>query len=801
MLSCLSMLLCVSMLVGSTFAWFTDTASTGVNTIKAGNLDVKLSYKNAVQTTYQEVDKTTNVFKTGTLWEPGHVEYVHLKIENVGSLAFKYQLAINIANETKGINMAGNEFILSEYIKYAVLDGERTFNTSAEAAAAAETAGGKKLYMNEYTNKGTMEEGADAKIVTLVVYMPTDVGNVANYKTGTTPPQIDLGINLVATQVEAENDSFGNEYDKPAPMPNLPTRFDVTLSASVVANQAVNLTSNDGKISANIPADAIKNNNDDNDENNVTKVELKVNTTASDNTSVTYEINFVDQNGAELEFAKPVTVPMEIGKNLQKVAVTHNGTEPFTSVNSEAALVDGTFYYDANTGILTICSDNFSPYEISFEPADYVLSVGTQGYHSLKEAVDAAKDGDTIKLMDNLELTEMVVIAADKNITLDLNGKAITVTKSGDRSLYALDNKGTLTLTDSVGTGSITARGNYNYGTLVMNGGTIVACDTNGGYGVWNYGSFTMNGGTIQVTHVGSYGDQYGPTGLGNEASATAVITGGTFKGVSARAYIIASEGTLEISPAEGKEVKLTAYRGIAINDGTAVINGGTFQVLDANEEEGQYVAFETYYALYIGGGEGVTVNGGNFLAPDQSVWNASNATPVVIKGGYFNTSMTGVGDHINKNITIYGGVFAVNPDSAYIANGSASYANANGSFTVARLISIIGSGTLSYDKETKTFTIVHTGSTVDYVGATIDLTEGYDANASKVSGTAWEDAPWLIESERSTSFIQNINGREIYQLWIRPGTTVTYYFDMNGDGATDFTVVFDATGATKTTA
>ena len=40
--SVIAMLICVTMLIGTTFAWFTDTASTGVNKIVSGNLNVDI---------------------------------------------------------------------------------------------------------------------------------------------------------------------------------------------------------------------------------------------------------------------------------------------------------------------------------------------------------------------------------------------------------------------------------------------------------------------------------------------------------------------------------------------------------------------------------------------------------------------------------------------------------------------------------------------------------------------------------------------------------------------------------------
>ncbi len=273
-----------------------------------------------------------------------------------------------------------------------------------------------------------------------------------------------------------------------------------------------------------------------------------------------------------------------------------------------------------------------------------VAMVGDAYATSLQAAVDAATQGQTVKPLADIQLSTTFTIAADKEIVLDLNGKSITVTKSGDRSLYAFDNKGKLTLTDSVGGGSITARGNYNYGTMVMNGGTIVACDTNGGYGIWNYGNFTMNGGTIKVTHMGKYDDTYGPTGLGNMSGAKALITGGTFEGVNMRAYIIASNGTLEITPAEGKTVSVTAPRAVAVDAGSTVINGGTFIAQNSDATHWAY-----YYALYVHKeGASVTVNGGTFIATERPVQVGEGETQVsstaTINGGTYSHKPTGTG-------------------------------------------------------------------------------------------------------------------------------------------------------------
>ena len=232
--SALAILMCVAMLIGTTFAWFTDTASTGVNKIQAGNLDVELEYKNSDTTGFTKADKNTKVFKEGALWEPGHVEYVVLKVSNAGSLALKYKLGINIANEVGSTNVYNKEFKLSDYIRFAVLDGDKT-EGSVDRDALVAAATDSKLIKEGYTAENhLMATGTDnsQKVVTLVVWMPTTVGNEANHKKDATAPSIDLGISVVATQDTVESDSFDEQYDKDATYP-------VIVSNQQQANDAI----------------------------------------------------------------------------------------------------------------------------------------------------------------------------------------------------------------------------------------------------------------------------------------------------------------------------------------------------------------------------------------------------------------------------------------------------------------------------------------------------------------------------------------------------------------------------------
>ncbi len=212
--SVMALVMCVVMLVGTTFAWFTDTASTAVNKIQAGNLDVKLSYLTK-ENVWQEVTETTKLFDDEALWEPGHTEVAYLMVENVGNLALKYQLSVNVANEVTSTSVLGNTLKLSDYIKMGVVDGRSTAFADRDAARAVVQAAGN---IATYTKNGSIAAGGDAQYVAMVVYMPETVGNEANYAVGKTVPSVELGVKLFATQDTVEFDSFDDQYDKDAPI-------------------------------------------------------------------------------------------------------------------------------------------------------------------------------------------------------------------------------------------------------------------------------------------------------------------------------------------------------------------------------------------------------------------------------------------------------------------------------------------------------------------------------------------------------------------------------------------------------
>ena len=196
--SIMALVMCVVMLVGTTFAWFTDTASTNVNKIEAGKLDVQMLDKGG-----NDLEgKTLNWVKAEggknqqVLWEPGcSYDLESFKIKNNGNLKLKYKVLIN--------GLTGNAELLNA-IDFTVAvadpaltpkDGTSTVSTVAD--------------LNSF--EGTLDAGVETGLITITGKMRTDAGNTYQGKT------IDgIAITVYAAQVEGEFDSTSMDYDKDA---------------------------------------------------------------------------------------------------------------------------------------------------------------------------------------------------------------------------------------------------------------------------------------------------------------------------------------------------------------------------------------------------------------------------------------------------------------------------------------------------------------------------------------------------------------------------------------------------------
>ena len=216
--SVLALVLSLAMLAGTTFAWFTDTASTGVNRIVSGNLDVGLEYWGGAESEWLTAENSEDLFDENALWEPGYTQIVYLKVKNDGNLALTYAMQITPVHETVGVNVDGEEFKLSDYIKFGwtafTVDGNGAPVALGREAAQTGVGGGAQLGTTLHRQAAKPLAAGAEELVALVAWMPENVGNEANYST--VQPTIELSLKVLATQAAVESDSFNNTYDEDA---------------------------------------------------------------------------------------------------------------------------------------------------------------------------------------------------------------------------------------------------------------------------------------------------------------------------------------------------------------------------------------------------------------------------------------------------------------------------------------------------------------------------------------------------------------------------------------------------------
>ena len=199
--SVLALFLCFAMLLGTTYAWFTDSVTSAGNIIQSGTLDVEMEWKDATATGAQQTykDASEGAIFNYDKWEPGYVEAKNIKISNVGTLALQYNLHIAANGEVSK---------LADVIDVYYAEGEYTLATRE---------------MTELTKIGTLSDVLDGMpanmtgdleagkndIVTIALKMQEDAGNdYQGLSIGT-----NFSVILMATQDNVEKDAFDENYD------------------------------------------------------------------------------------------------------------------------------------------------------------------------------------------------------------------------------------------------------------------------------------------------------------------------------------------------------------------------------------------------------------------------------------------------------------------------------------------------------------------------------------------------------------------------------------------------------------
>ena len=293
-----------------------------------------------------------------------------------------------------------------------------------------------------------------------------------------------------------------------------------------------------------------------------------------------------------------------------------------------------------------------------------VAQIGQVIYEKLADAVAAAREGDTVKLLENVN--ESIVIAAGQDITIDLNG--YTLTGEGDHTII---NNGTLVITDSVGGGKVvvTADGKaalLNYGDATLLGGefTRETAGTGGWYVIKNYGSLVIgeenkecgvvvdsNGCDESSLLVSGYydaDDKAANEGLITSANPLkVVINGGTFNG-GLNTIKNDSESVMTINGGTFTNGKNYTVQ----NCNEMTVNGGTFVQTASKDVNG----LKAVYALYSDDNTELTITAGDFTAVTYAVYLKSNVN-ADISGGTFEGETALYADE-KVTLTISGGAF-----------------------------------------------------------------------------------------------------------------------------------------------
>ncbi len=210
--SSIALILCFTMLLGTTYAWFTDTVTSAGNIIKSGTLDIEMDWADGTEdpaTTTAWADASQGAIFNYTLWEPGYVQVRHISIKNVGTLALKYSLNITTTGAASELADVIDVYFFDPATQISdrtALTDANKVGTLADVLAGSITGTEGELLPGEANNPTTAN-------VTIALKMQETAGNEYQDKSIGT----EFAIQLFATQLTYESDSFDNQYDVDAP--------------------------------------------------------------------------------------------------------------------------------------------------------------------------------------------------------------------------------------------------------------------------------------------------------------------------------------------------------------------------------------------------------------------------------------------------------------------------------------------------------------------------------------------------------------------------------------------------------
>lgn len=434
-MSFVSVFLCVCMLVGTTFAWFTDSVTSSNNVIKSGTLDVEMYYADGTKAVPSDTgwtDASTGAIFNNKLWEPGYTEVRHIKIENKGTLALKYQLNIVANGDVSDLA----DVIDVYFVDPAAQAADRTLANMTKIGTLTQVLAGMPNNASGDLNAG------DSNVVTLALKMRESAGNEYQDK----EIGSDFAVQLLATQLTYEKDSFDDQYDANAEF------LEVNKSAAIVNNngklgEEVVLTADMpyGTMKVTVPAGAQLSSA------NVADLKLTVKNAASgyngmlteNQVATGYEIYvdgiadyinpYVLANGNKGYNYSDITVELPIGAGRNDVKVYKDGMMPSNTWAS----------YNSDTGIVTFKTGNFTPFsQAKKSNITVVYTKLSEAEKQLNEVLETVTAGGSVTIestADNMVTVNNIADALNgtTDITLAGEGKDNTVLMANDATITA----------------------------------------------------------------------------------------------------------------------------------------------------------------------------------------------------------------------------------------------------------------------------------------------------------------------------------------------------------------------------
>lgn len=349
--SLLSLLLCFSMLIGTTYAWFTDTVTSGSNVIQSGNLDIVLEYWDG--DSWEDADGRVIPFVAADgrsqdqiLWEPGCTyELAPFRVRNVGNLNAKIIILLNgVTGDEKLMEVIELKTRINN-IPESLLNGSggNVFQRfeDAEVGILYGMPEGNVIFDHSLAGKGQVTLGTGhtdtSPEFTIFGHMAKEAGN--EYQNLAIEG---ISITVVAAQQAYESDSFNKYYDQNAPFPTVDYAY-------VGENAPATKIGSGKKVAVTLPAGAPKGGY---------QVRVSNERTVTDENDLTTFSADIDllKDGVKVQADGTLyLVEINIGTDMKIAKVLHKGEE----IQS--------FTYTPDSGILAFETDSFSPFSVIFE--------------------------------------------------------------------------------------------------------------------------------------------------------------------------------------------------------------------------------------------------------------------------------------------------------------------------------------------------------------------------------------------------------------------------------------------------